>query len=105
MTNKTIEKITRWLNEHCDRRAALCLDSRQVESGDIFVARAGQQTDGYRFIQDAVDNGAAAVIYDAVHAAPEINRPALAVTDLEQHIDRKSTRLNSSHVSISYAVF
>ena len=86
MTNKTIEKITRWLNEHCDRRAALCLDSRQVESGDIFVARAGQQTDGYRFIQDAVDNGAAAVIYDAVHAAPEINRPALAVTDLEQHM-------------------
>lgn len=86
MTNKTIEKITRWLQEHCDRKAALCLDSRHIESGDVFVARAGHHTDGYRFIQAAIDNGAAAVIYDAAHAAPEINRPALAVTALEQHL-------------------
>src|SRR5690625_6789292 len=78
MTNKTIEKITRWLQEHCDRKAALCLDSRHIESGDVFVARAGHHTDGYRFIQAAIDNGAAAVIYDAAQ-------------------DRKSTRLNSSH--------
>src|SRR5207249_9050990 len=28
-----------------------------------------------------------------------------AVPDLTNHLDRKSTRLNSSHVSISYAVF
>src|SRR5690606_41637483 len=30
---------------------------------------------------------------------------AEAATDAEQWIDRKSTRLNSSHVKISYAVF
>src|SRR5690625_6732216 len=41
---------------------------------------------GYRFIPAAIDNGAAAVISDAAQAAPEINRPALAVTALEQHL-------------------
>src|SRR5699024_12556041 len=30
---------------------------------------------------------------------------SLEVLDLEGELDRKSTRLNSSHVSISYAVF
>src|SRR5690349_22223615 len=32
-------------------------------------------------------------------------RDAPALSDLHQHEDRKSTRLNSSHVEISYAVF
>src|SRR5258708_37429311 len=32
-------------------------------------------------------------------------QPALAIWPLETHIDRKSTRLNSSHQIISYAVF
>src|SRR5207249_11591775 len=35
--------------------------------------------------------------------AKQIHLPTLLINDLEA--DRKSTRLNSSHVSISYAVF
>src|SRR6266480_432178 len=31
--------------------------------------------------------------------------PRLLIEHLEDHVDRKSTRLNSSHMSISYAVF
>src|SRR6266508_4389067 len=34
----------------------------------------------------------------------ELDR-GLAAEDRHQHLDRKSTRLNSSHVAISYAVF
>src|SRR6266513_5626229 len=33
------------------------------------------------------------------------NSPASPATSVQSSIDRKSTRLNSSHVSISYAVF
>src|SRR5207253_3641455 len=41
---------------------------------------------------------------------PTINRPGLALSGFytyfaEKRVDRKSTRLNSSHVAISYAVF
>ena len=38
------------------------LDSRVVSAGSLFVAVAGQQTDGHRFIRSALINGAAAVI-------------------------------------------
>lgn len=37
-------------------------DSRTVEPGDLFVARAGERTDGTRFIGDAVRRGATALV-------------------------------------------
>ena len=37
-------------------------DSRKVERGGVFVARAGLQTDGHDYIQQAIDQGAVAVI-------------------------------------------
>src|SRR5690606_40555302 len=47
-----------------------------------------------------VDNGIASV--DGVAAA---NAAGIGVVVTDHHLDRKSTRLNSSHVKISYAVF
>lgn len=38
------------------------LDSRDVQPGALFVAFPGEQTDGHRFVGQALDNGAAAVI-------------------------------------------
>jgi len=37
-------------------------DSREVQHGDLFVARRGTQVDGHSFIDQALDNGAAAVL-------------------------------------------
>jgi UDP-N-acetylmuramoyl-L-alanyl-D-glutamate--2,6-diaminopimelate ligase len=37
-------------------------DSRAVERGELFVARAGERLDGTRFVADAVSRGAAAVM-------------------------------------------
>ena len=40
----------------------VALDSRQVKPGNIFVALTGGQTDGHRFIPQAITNGAVAVM-------------------------------------------
>jgi len=37
-------------------------DSRQVQPGDVFVAWQGGTQDGHRFIDDAIENGAVAVV-------------------------------------------
>ena len=42
---------------------------RDVEPGDLFVARAGAQADGARSSRDAIARGAAAVLVDARRAA------------------------------------
>lgn len=41
------------------------LDSRDMEQGDLFVACQGQNTDGHRFVGDALRRGARAVICEA----------------------------------------
>src|SRR3712207_7934442 len=50
--------------------------------------------DGERYVRTAEGNG-------PVHALDRALRDAIG----ERHPDRKSTRLNSSHANISYAVF
>jgi UDP-N-acetylmuramoyl-L-alanyl-D-glutamate--2,6-diaminopimelate ligase len=43
----------------------LCLDHRQLAKGDLFIALAGTRSDGRRFINEAVNAGAAAVVKEA----------------------------------------
>ena len=52
----------------------LAADSRGVRPGYLFAALAGTRTDGARFIADAIDHGAVAVL-----AAPEVEVPSDAV--------------------------
>jgi len=82
MTQKIIHSIIQWLHAQGCQQANLCLDSRRIERGDVFVACPGLQHDGYDFIADAVARGAAAVLYAADQPAPDIAQPSLAVDDL-----------------------
>jgi len=58
-------------------------DSRKVKKGDLFVALSGEKTDGHTYIADALENGAAAVVYEKADALSglgrDINRTANAV--------------------------
>jgi UDP-N-acetylmuramoyl-L-alanyl-D-glutamate--2,6-diaminopimelate ligase len=63
--------------------ARLCLDSRAVAPGDVFVALKGYRTDGRAYIGQAVERGAAAVLYEAGEVAP-IAVPHVAVEKLDR---------------------
>jgi UDP-N-acetylmuramoyl-tripeptide--D-alanyl-D-alanine ligase len=45
-----------------ERFEGAAIDSRQVRRGELFVALRGEQTDGHRFIPNAVRAGAAAIL-------------------------------------------
>ncbi len=42
-------------------------DSRKVESGFLFIALSGTDTDGHQFINQAIENGATAVVCSRTH--------------------------------------
>lgn len=63
-----VRRVVGWVENNAARGAKLCLDSRQVEPGDVFCACPGLKGDGRLFIGQAIENGAAAVL---VHAGGE----------------------------------
>ncbi len=83
----------------------VCLDSRLVEPGDLYLAVAGTSTHGLRFAQAAVAAGAVAVAYspEALQAHSAIVEtlqdsavPMLAISDLESRCATIATRFYES---------
>src|SRR5690625_6378758 len=77
-----------------------------VASGNALIGAPGQQSMG-KVLQGALENSNVDIVEEMVNMistqrAYELNSKVVSTAD---QIDRKSTRLNSSHVAISYAVF
>ena len=60
-------------------------DSRRVGAGDVFVAIRGGTTDGNKFVDAALNNGAAAVVTDSAEVFGRLRseRPELAIALVE----------------------
>ena len=61
-------------------------DSRKVEPGDLFVARRGERSDGLRFVRQAIEQGAVAVLAESQHPPVDADVPVLLVPDIRTAI-------------------
>jgi UDP-N-acetylmuramoyl-L-alanyl-D-glutamate--2,6-diaminopimelate ligase len=68
-------------------------DSRQVQSGDVFMALRGTQTDGHAFISQAILQGAAAIVCEVI---PEV------APDNVTWIVVKDTSIALAHMAAAY---
>ncbi len=71
----------------------ISLDSRVIEEGGLFVALMGEQFDGRDYINSAIEQGAAAVLYDNCDSKKIKYKnnhhklvPVLAIKNLTEHI-------------------
>lgn len=51
--------------------AGIVYDSRKVQKNSVFVAIKGYKTDGHKFLQDAINKGAVAVVVEDDNAIPD----------------------------------
>ena len=70
------------------------LDSRKISPGDLFLAIAGEVHDGRQFIEQAVANGAVAVVADAPLAGfvDELPVPLLEIPELNLEVGNIASR-------------
>lgn len=66
----------------------VCLDSRQVQPGCIFIALEGGNTDGHRFISDAIRRGSIAVV--GTQPLQDLPIPYVRVKDSRQALAQLS---------------
>ncbi|TFW10181.1 UDP-N-acetylmuramoyl-L-alanyl-D-glutamate--2,6-diaminopimelate ligase [Oxalobacteraceae bacterium OM1] len=85
MTTVRADDIANWARQAAPG-AHLAADSRQVKRGDVFLAYPGQAADGRRFIAQAVEAGAAAVVHEEADFAWDDSWkvPHLPVAGLKQ---------------------
>ncbi|WP_144461190.1 UDP-N-acetylmuramoyl-tripeptide--D-alanyl-D-alanine ligase [Siminovitchia fortis] len=57
------------------------IDSRKISPGNLFIPFKGEQTDGHKYAEKALDQGAAAVFWQEDVPNPPTNGPVLIVKD------------------------
>ena len=67
------------------------IDSRKVESGNLFVAVKGTQTDGHTYIGKAIEKGASAIVCETFPENLEEDVAYIRVEDTEDCIGRLAT--------------
>ena len=52
----------------------VCIDSRKLKKGELFIAIKGERFDGHNFIEEAIKKGAKAVIYQTQSPKTKITK-------------------------------
>lgn len=85
---------------HERKITGVVLDSRKVVPGDLFFACVGTQTDGRKFISQAIEKGAVAIVSEGGGDAPLVSEyqhqsqkiPLFTITGLSAHIGQIAAR-------------
>lgn len=83
------------LDPRLDRAVSgVSADSRELVSGELFLARPGQRTDARSFIDAAIGQGAAAVVFESPQAASELRGgvPVVGVPGLSRRMGTIAAR-------------
>jgi len=83
----------RWGDDPVREIKQICVDSRKVDEASVFVAIRGHEKDGHDYLNDAVNQGAAAVVVETDYQIPESYKGAVVVVeDTRDAIDELAAR-------------
>ena len=83
---------------------SICLDSRNIKSGDVFVAILGEESDGHQFVDDAIKNGAIAAIISDKKKFNDNKSPFFLVEDTYESLRDISDYLTQQNNALRIAI-
>jgi UDP-N-acetylmuramoyl-tripeptide--D-alanyl-D-alanine ligase len=86
-------KITK--NDYIDLEIiGTSIDTRTIEKGQLFIPIIGENTDGHKYIQSAVDKGAGGSLWNEDVPIPEIDFPFILVKDTTKALQDLASNYN-----------
>src|SRR5690242_1413235 len=61
--------------------SGVCVDTKILQPGNLFIALKGDRVDGHDFLQEAAETGASAAIVDEKHSQINCQLPLIRVSD------------------------
>jgi UDP-N-acetylmuramoyl-tripeptide--D-alanyl-D-alanine ligase len=59
----------------------VCIDSRKIEKGNLFIPFKGEQSDGHKYVEESIRKGAAAALWQKDVPNPPLHIPLIIVED------------------------
>ncbi|MFB6467369.1 UDP-N-acetylmuramoyl-tripeptide--D-alanyl-D-alanine ligase [Cytobacillus sp. Hz8] len=91
MIKRTLKQITSMMKVENDVNSfsnlvvhGVCIDSRKIDKGNLFIPLKGEKMDGHRFVEAAIEDGAAAALWQKDVPNPPTHLPILIVEDTEK---------------------
>ncbi len=108
-TNISFSKLAKIINaeinfNHNGVARSICLDSRNIKIGDVFVAILGEESDGHQFVDDAIKNGAIASIISDKKKFNENKSPYFLVEDTYEALRDISDYLTQQNNALRIAI-
>jgi UDP-N-acetylmuramoyl-tripeptide--D-alanyl-D-alanine ligase len=112
MIQRSIKQITEMISVKNDYHSyeniqvsGVCIDTRKLEKGNLFVPFIGQKIDGHQFVESAIAQGASAALWQKSVPNPPTHLPILIVDDpleaLQQLAKSYRQQLNVKVVGIT----
>ncbi len=108
-TNISFSKLAKIINaeinfNHNGVARSICLDSRNIKIGDVFVAILGEESDGHQFVDNAINNGAIASIISDKKKFNENKSPFFLVEDTYEALRDISDYLTQQNNALRIAI-
>lgn len=110
MTPKSLDSIAQVCGATLDASSGwimargVCLDSRKVKAGDLFIALSGERFDGHAFLVQAAASGAVAALVRRGCAGAGGAMPLLYVDDPQEALGRLASSHRMEHNPLVIAV-
>lgn len=90
---RSLQQLANWLEADVQGEVdvvvtGVAIDSRRVNEGDLFIPFRGEHANGHRFVQQAIEDGAAASLWLKDEPNPPSDVPLIFVEDSERAIQQ-----------------
>lgn len=99
---KTVQQVANWLQQEAvngqqEWITGVSINTRTLQPGDLFIPFKGEKTNGHQYIQQAIEAGAAATLWQKDEPNMPTNIPVILVDDAEEALQQMAKAYRAEH--------